>query len=308
MTIDISSNNPKISYAVASGVTQTYFAIPFEFFSSEDLTVYVDHATKVLGSDYTVSGGEGSSGTLNISVTGISGGTVIDIVRHTEIERATDFVAGMDINRAALNTQLDTLTTICSDLEFFIDRSITLKDYDVSVPMDLPLKNDRLGKFLGFNSVTGAPEPRDPAVNSATVTSVTSLPSGSSPAVTATYIPSTGDVAFTFALPDGPTGSAGSDGFFSDLATTAEAQSGTNNDKGMSPLRVKEAIDFNSGSVSNAAFYGFSVNASGSLEVDYTTAGSTEAFVDDDYDVTLLNANGLTFQINTAGHLLLVTP
>lgn len=43
----------------------------------------------------------------------------------------------------------------------------------------------------------------------------------------------------------GATGANGADGVFSEIATTLEAQEGTNNDKGMTPLRVKESFDEN---------------------------------------------------------------
>ena len=42
MTINLSQNDPRISYSVAQGVTQTSFSVPFEFFDDDDLTVYVD--------------------------------------------------------------------------------------------------------------------------------------------------------------------------------------------------------------------------------------------------------------------------
>ena len=42
MTINIAENVPRISYSVAQGITQTSFAVPFEFFDDSDLNVYVD--------------------------------------------------------------------------------------------------------------------------------------------------------------------------------------------------------------------------------------------------------------------------
>ena len=58
MTINIADNSPRVSYAVAAGVTQTSFTVSFEFFDNEDLNVYVDSVLKTLTSDYTVSGGD----------------------------------------------------------------------------------------------------------------------------------------------------------------------------------------------------------------------------------------------------------
>ncbi len=39
MTISLSDNNPRISYTVNAGVTQTTFTVPFEFFDLDDLKV-----------------------------------------------------------------------------------------------------------------------------------------------------------------------------------------------------------------------------------------------------------------------------
>jgi hypothetical protein len=155
MTIDISNNNPRISYSVASGVTQTSFAVPFEFFDNTDINVYVDGTLKTITTDYTVSGGDGSTGTITISVTGASGGSIVVITRDITIERTTDFTAGIDINRAALNTQLDTLTAIAADLQDKVDRSLSLTDYDYAAGLTLPERDVRKGKTLAFDTTTG---------------------------------------------------------------------------------------------------------------------------------------------------------
>ena len=79
MTINLADNSPRISYAVAQGVTQTSFAVPFEFFADADLNVYVDGTLKTLTTHYTVSGGDGSTGTVTISVTGATGGSTVAV-------------------------------------------------------------------------------------------------------------------------------------------------------------------------------------------------------------------------------------
>ena len=53
-----------------------------------------------------------------------------------------------------------------------------------------------------------------------------------------------GDKGDTGAMgPQGPNGAQGADGIFSEIASQAEAQAGTDNEKGMTPLRTKNAID-----------------------------------------------------------------
>ena len=91
MTINLADNSPRISYAVAQGVTQTSFAVPFEFFADADLNVYVDGTLKTLTTHYTVSGGDGSTGTVTISVTGATGGSTVVITRDVALERTSDF-------------------------------------------------------------------------------------------------------------------------------------------------------------------------------------------------------------------------
>lgn len=152
MTIDISNNNPRISYSVASGITQTTFAVPFEFFDDSDLNVYVDGVLKTITSDYTVIGGDGSTGRINMSVTGAVSGSTVQLTRDTTIERVTDFTAGVDINRAALNTQLDTLTAISADVKDLAERAIRVEDLEVAPNLVLPSIANRAGKLMTFDT------------------------------------------------------------------------------------------------------------------------------------------------------------
>ena len=151
MTINLANNNPRIEYSVAQGVTQTSFAVPFEFFNDTDLTVYVDAVVKTQGTHYTVSGGDGSTGTITMSVTGITGGSEVVITRNIPLERVTDFSAGADINRAALNEQLDTLTAMLADLKAKIERAPALPEYDtIGYSFTLPDSATRASKYLAF--------------------------------------------------------------------------------------------------------------------------------------------------------------
>ena len=158
MTINIADNSPRISYAVAAGVTQTSFSVPFEFFADASLNVYVDSVLQTLITDYTVSGGDGSTGSISMSVTGISGGSTVVITRSITLERTTDFPTSGPFQINALNTELDRMIAIAADLQDQTDRSLKLTDYDASVNLVLPDLNTRKGTTLAFNSVTGAVE------------------------------------------------------------------------------------------------------------------------------------------------------
>ena len=158
MTINLSDNSPRVSYSVAAGVTQTSFTVSFEFFDNDDLNVYVDGVLKTLTTDYSVSGGDGSTGTITMSVTGVSGGSTVVITRDIDLDRTTDFPSSGPFNIASLNTELDRFVAIAADLKDQSDRTLQLTDYDVAVGLTLPEVDARKGKTLAFNSSTGAVE------------------------------------------------------------------------------------------------------------------------------------------------------
>lgn len=168
MTINISDNDPRVSYSVAESVTQTTFTVPFEFFDDSDLNVYLDGTQKQITTHYTVSGGDGSTGTVTMSVTGATGGSTVIITRSIAQERTTDFPSSGPFNIASLNTELDRFTAIAADLQDSVDRSLKLIDYDSTADTQIPLLDSRKGTVLGFNATTGAAEagPKIAAVGS----------------------------------------------------------------------------------------------------------------------------------------------
>jgi hypothetical protein len=158
MTINLADNSPRISYSVAQGATQTSFAVPFEFFDNGDLNVYVDGTLKTITTHYTVSGGDGSTGTVTISVTGATGGSTVVITRDIGLERTTDFPVSGSFNIVALNTELDRIVAIAADLEDQANRALQLTDFDAAVSLVLPDVDTRKGKTLAFNASSGAVE------------------------------------------------------------------------------------------------------------------------------------------------------
>ena len=158
MTINIADNSPRISYNVAQGQTQTSFAVPFEFFDNADLNVYINGTLKTITTHYSVSGGDGSTGTVSMSVTGGTGGSTVVITRDIELERTTDFPVSGAFNIVALNTELDRLVAIAADLEDQANRALQLTDFDAAVSLVLPDVDTRKGKTLAFNASSGAVE------------------------------------------------------------------------------------------------------------------------------------------------------
>lgn len=158
MTINLADNTPRVSYAVAAGVTQSSFTVSFEFFDDADLNVYVDGTLKTLTTDYTVTGGDGATGSITMSVTGASGGSTVVITRDIDLKRTTDFPASGAFQVGSLNTELDKLIAIAADLDDKASRALQLTDFDSAVSLVLPDVDTRKGTVLAFNSSTGAVE------------------------------------------------------------------------------------------------------------------------------------------------------
>jgi len=154
MSIQLSENEPRVRYTLAEGVSQSAFSVPFEFFDDADLVVYVDTVAKAEGADYTVSGGGGSTGTVTFlsALVGIVGGSEIVIVRRIPVERVTDFLAGSDINRAALNEQLDILTAMVADVNDKASLAVRVSDLGGPLSSTIPSASLRSGKYFGFDA------------------------------------------------------------------------------------------------------------------------------------------------------------
>ena len=167
MTISVSNNTPRVSYTVAEGQTQTSFTVNFEFFADADLRVFVDNTLKTITTHYTVSGGNGSTGSINMSVTGASGGSTVVIVRAIALERTTDFPTQGAFNISSLNTELDRIIAIHADVDDTAERGLRLQESDDAVATTLPLKDARKGTVLAFNASTGVPE-AGPSISSVT--------------------------------------------------------------------------------------------------------------------------------------------
>ena len=169
MTINLSDNSPRVIYTVAAGVTQSSFTVPFDFFEEGDVNVYVDGVLKTITTDYTVSGGSGTGGTVAMSVTGISGGSSVVLTRDVALERTTDFPTSGPFDVSSLNNELDKIIAVQADLKSRVDRSIQASDFDEDASIILPSRDNRKGKMLAFNASTGDVEV------AATVSGVTAL-------------------------------------------------------------------------------------------------------------------------------------
>ena len=155
MTIQISNNNPRISYTATGG--QTAFPTNFAFFNEGDINVYINDVLKTLNTNYTVSGGSGAAGTVTLT-TGATAGDIIVLTRDVELERTTDFPTSGPFQVASLNVELDKLIAMMADMKDLAGRGLRLSDSDTSAALVVADKDTRKGTVLAFNETTGAIE------------------------------------------------------------------------------------------------------------------------------------------------------
>ena len=165
MTIASNKNTPRNTYTATGG--QTAFTIGFEFFKVADVKVYKNgtlltyNASPSTSSQYKITGTAsasddayefGSGGTVTLGA-GATADDSIVIIRDIVLERTSDFPTTGAFDITALNTQLDTITSMLSDLKQQSDRSVKLLDTDtVSSTITLPAKTTRQSKMLGFDA------------------------------------------------------------------------------------------------------------------------------------------------------------
>ena len=246
MTIALSANTPRVSYTVNEGVTRSDpYPTVFVFFETSDVNVFVDgvartyDASTASSTKFTLSGGNGSTGSVTTPVTGASGGSTVVITRDVELKRTTDFPSSGAFEISKLNTELDTILTMISDSQDENSRAVRLLDNDSSATLTLPLKANRVGKILGFNSSTGNAE----AVNHITTAAVTVSTVGVGGSATASVSQSGNTVTFALGIPTGATGATGATGPSTSFTITDGSTSQTLENSNTLTVTSGEGID-----------------------------------------------------------------
>ena len=186
MTIANNKNTPRNTYTATAG--QTAFTIGFEFFKVEDVKVYRNgslltyNASPSSVSQYKITGTAsasddayefGAGGTVTLGA-GATADDSIVIIRDIVLERTSDFPTTGAFDITTLNTQLDTITSMLSDIKQQSDRSVKLLDTDtISATVTLPAKATRQDKVLSFDSSGNA----ETTVNSAGLATLSSITS-----------------------------------------------------------------------------------------------------------------------------------
>jgi hypothetical protein len=111
--LDVSSTDPRISYAV--GPAQTIFTVPFIFFADTDLKVYVGGILQTINVHYTVAGALNPSGGTVTFLTAQAGVTVL-IVRDVPIALSTHIPPSGPLDVPGINFQFSKLVAMIQQL------------------------------------------------------------------------------------------------------------------------------------------------------------------------------------------------
>ena len=130
MTISTTTN--RVTYTGTGA--NTALAVPFKFYDSSDLTVTSRvtatgvETTMTISTNYTVTGGNGSTGTVTV----VLGATVFPtsvtwtIVRSSPLTQGTDVLPTGGFDADSLEAQLDKLVLQVQDLQEQLDRCLKL--------------------------------------------------------------------------------------------------------------------------------------------------------------------------------------
>jgi hypothetical protein len=146
--IQISDVTPWIQYA-ADG-SQTQFSYPFPIFVENDLEVFTGDTKEISG--YSVLGAGNSYGGSITFDTPPASGVVVTLRRSLAIERITDFQQSGAFRAKDINDELDYLTAALQQVADDVGRAVRLSSTDEAADLELPSKDERANKVLGFDA------------------------------------------------------------------------------------------------------------------------------------------------------------
>ena len=173
---DINAVARRVQYTGNNPADAGPFAFTFQVNETTEVNVFVDGTLKTISTHYTVS--LSSSGAGSVSFTSGNFPTnsqTITISSNVGLARSSVYTTGGPLTAAALEKDFDTQQMILQQVSQKVDRAIAAPENDAtSIDMELPVKADRLGKYLAFNSTTGNPEVGPSTSDVTTLASVTS--------------------------------------------------------------------------------------------------------------------------------------
>lgn len=146
MTVATESN--RLSYN-GNGAT-TAFPVTYPFLESSDLKVYVDGSLKTITTDYTISGGNGLTGTVTF-VSAPAGGADIVILRDPDLTQTTDLRNQGAFFAEVHEQAFDKLTMIAQRLEDKLGQALIIPNSE-QFGAELPSAANRAGKYLVFDA------------------------------------------------------------------------------------------------------------------------------------------------------------
>lgn len=297
------------------------FSFSFQVNSTSDIEVYVDDVKKTFSQDYTIVNSTGAAG-LNTNGTGVvrfttapANNTTVSVLSNLPLSRSNNYQAGGSITAVSLEDDFDTTFMKLGDNAEKIQRVLKAPPSEsTTADLTIPNATTRANKNLSFDA-NGEPTVSSSAISSASVSSTTTGSPGSNAQASAAFNSTTGNVDFTFTIPSGAQGQAGNDGVFNAIASQTEAEAGTENTKGMTPLRVAQAINTQVSGVTAVASKFFGVKTTTDsvgrtiLQQEHTLVGGSENLKISDYDTYFFATGsvGLTLRASD-GHLLIDLP
>lgn len=142
--------------AYAGNGSSTSFPVPFPFFGPDEIIVYQTDAggvqtTLVRGADYTVSGGNGGTGTVTALVAPASG-VGWSIVRRTALTQQLGLSNNTELPGPAMERQFDRVTAATQEAQGAVDRALRVPEGQARPPLSLPPAQARAGKYLTFDA------------------------------------------------------------------------------------------------------------------------------------------------------------
>lgn len=159
----VSSTTNRKTFA-GNGSTTSFATSPMTFYDSGDLDVYVVNdttnvvTTLVEGTGYTVSGGDGSTGTIDLSAGGTphgapASGTTLVIARTLSLTQATDLVQNDASDANVLEAAFDRLTMMVQQVARASDNALRFPDSDTSgQTAALPNAVGRANTVMGYDA------------------------------------------------------------------------------------------------------------------------------------------------------------
>ena len=178
MTFGVPADDRLLDVTLTAG--QTVIDTDFPVLADADLTIVRVRAgvetALVLDTDYSLADvGELGYKRITLAVAAEASDRVV--IRGTRTADRTSNLLSGEMRASVFNAEYRSLIVLIQEL--VRDHDLTLRRDpidDLSVAFELPLKADRLGKFLRFNGVTGAPEVADATTEAPVFRIVTAAP------------------------------------------------------------------------------------------------------------------------------------